>query len=190
MTDNLAEVRKLEKKFIGFEIKYIPRNDNCLANSLFRQAFSRSAGQIGIFIERLSKPFVKSSDDTVEGVVVYETYNQLGGLSEIDAPKGVVEELVALLEYEDSWIDPIRKFLQDRVMPEDDALLEQVFRRSRMYTLVDDVLYRRCAHGILMKCISQKQVRELLEEIHGRVCVAYAFSRTLVGKAAFKQGFY
>ena len=59
----------------------------------------------------------------------------------IDAPQGVTGELVAPLEYEDSWMDPIRMYLQDRVIPDDDALFERISRRARMYSLVDGVLF-------------------------------------------------
>ena len=64
-------------------------------------------------------------------------------------------------------MDPVRMYLQNRVIPEDDAQFEQISRRAKMYSLVGDVLFRRGAHGVLMKCITQKQGRRLLEEIHG-----------------------
>ncbi|XP_062186695.1 uncharacterized protein LOC133890297 [Phragmites australis] len=166
MTDYLTKVRKLQKKFIIIEVKYVSRDDSCLANSLACKASSRSPRQHEILKEKLSKLSMKSSENAAEGVVVYETYNQLEGSPGIDAPKGVTGELVAQLKSEVSWMIAILMYLQDRVVPEDDALDEQIFHRSKMYTLVDDVIYRKDAHGELLKCISQKQGRELLEEIH------------------------
>ena len=45
------------------------------------------------------------------------------------------------------------------------------------------------ANGVLMRCISQGEGRELLAEIHGGECGSHSSSRTLVGKA-FRHGFY
>ena len=41
----------------------------------------------------------------------------------------------------------------------------------------------------LLKCISQKEGRELLKEMHSGLCGAHIGIRSLVGKA-FRQGFY
>ena len=57
------------------------------------------------------------------------------------------------------------------------------------YAVVEGDLYRRGANGILMRCISQEEGRELLAEIHGGECGSHSSSRTLVGKA-FRHGFY
>jgi hypothetical protein len=50
-------------------------------------------------------------------------------------------------------------------------------------------LYRCGANGILMRCITQEEGRELLTEINGGECGSHSSSRTLVGKA-FWHGFY
>jgi hypothetical protein len=55
--------------------------------------------------------------------------------------------------------------------------------------VVEGDLYRRGANGILMRCISQEEGRELLTEIHGGECGCHSSSHTLVSKA-FRHGFY
>jgi len=55
--------------------------------------------------------------------------------------------------------------------------------------VVEGDLYRRGANGILMRCISREEGRELLAEIHEGKCGSHSSSRTLVGKA-FRHGFY
>jgi hypothetical protein len=62
-------------------------------------------------------------------------------------------------------------------------------RLAKRYTMVEGGLYRRGANGILMRCITQEEGRELLTEIHGGECGSHSSSRTLVGKA-FRNGFY
>ena len=54
MTAYLAEVRRLEQRFIDFEVKHIPRKDNFLADELARLASSRQPVPVGVFEERFS----------------------------------------------------------------------------------------------------------------------------------------
>jgi hypothetical protein len=60
---------------------------------------------------------------------------------------------------------------------------------AKRYVVVEGDLYRRSATGILMRCITQEEGRELLMEIHGGECGSHSLSCTLVGKA-FWHGFY
>jgi hypothetical protein len=56
--------------------------------------------------------------------------------------------------------------------------------------LVANKLYRRAASlGVLLKCVSTEQGKEILDEIHSGCCGNHAASRTLVGKA-FRMGYY
>jgi hypothetical protein len=66
----------------------------------------------------------------------------------------------------------------------------QLFRHSKSYVLIQDKLYKRgVGTGILMKCISTEEGKDILQEIHEGFCGNHAASRTLVGKA-FRSGFY
>lgn len=49
MAAHLVEVQKLEHKFIGFRVKYIPTKDNCLDDNLSRLASSRSVSTCRCF---------------------------------------------------------------------------------------------------------------------------------------------
>jgi hypothetical protein len=65
-----------------------------------------------------------------------------------------------------------------------------ILLRSKRYVLIGGNLYKRgSASGILMKCVSTEEGKEILQEIHEGVCGNHAASRTLVGKA-FRSGFY
>jgi hypothetical protein len=89
----------------------------------------------------------------------------------------------------DAWISKIRDYLKDNILPEDHVSAERIVRLAKWYTTVEGDLYRRGANGILMRCITQEEGRELLTEIHGGECESHSSSRTLVGKA-FQHGFY
>jgi hypothetical protein len=66
----------------------------------------------------------------------------------------------------------------------------RILRRSKGYVLVGGNLYKSgSASGILMKCVSTEEGKEILQEIHEGVCGNHAASCTLVGKA-FRSGFY
>ena len=58
MASYLLEVQKLEQKFEGLEVMHIRRSDNSGADELARLAFSGAPEPIGVFIEKLLKPFV------------------------------------------------------------------------------------------------------------------------------------
>jgi hypothetical protein len=89
----------------------------------------------------------------------------------------------------DAWISEIRDYLKENILPEDHVSIERIVRLAKRYTTVEGDLYRRGANGILMRCITQEEGRELLTEIHGGECGSHSSSHTLVGKA-FRYGFY
>src|SRR5438128_10993600 len=58
MAAYLAEVRKLERRFLGLEVKHVLRRDNQLADELARMSSSGTPSPVGVFEERLSQPSV------------------------------------------------------------------------------------------------------------------------------------
>jgi hypothetical protein len=66
----------------------------------------------------------------------------------------------------DAWISEIRDYLKENILPEDHVSAERIVRLAKRYTMVEGGLYRRGANGILMRCITQEEGRELLTEIH------------------------
>jgi Uma2 family endonuclease len=62
MAEYLAELRRMEKFFDGFEVRYVPRLDNHDADHLAWIASSRASTPPDVIIEILSKPSVKSEE--------------------------------------------------------------------------------------------------------------------------------
>jgi hypothetical protein len=89
----------------------------------------------------------------------------------------------------DAWISEIQDYLKENILPEDHVSAERIVRLAKRYAMVEGGLYRRGANGILMRCITQEEGRELLTEIHGGECGSHSSSRMLVGKV-FRHGFY
>jgi hypothetical protein len=89
----------------------------------------------------------------------------------------------------DAWMSPIREYLDNQPPSDDNAEVERITRKSRMYHLIDGVLFRQGANGMMMKCISKEEDIELLEDVHRGVCGSHSFWRSIIGKA-FKHKFY
>ena len=62
MADYLAEVRKMEKHFDGFEVHYVPRLDNKDADHLAWIASSRSPILDDVILEKLAAPSATTSN--------------------------------------------------------------------------------------------------------------------------------
>jgi hypothetical protein len=68
MIEYLVEVRRMEKFFNGFEVRYVPRLDNRDVNHLAWIAFSRAPTLPDVIIEKLSKHSVKPTETDNEAV--------------------------------------------------------------------------------------------------------------------------
>jgi hypothetical protein len=53
------------------------------------------------------------------------------------------------------WMSPIKVYLDDQPISNDNAEIERIARKSRMYHLIDGVLYKQGTNGMMMKCISK-----------------------------------
>ena len=56
-------------------------------------------------------------------------------------------------------------------------------RRAKSFVIIEGELYKRSHTKILQRCISIKQGRLLLKDIHGGVCGHHVAPRTLVRNA-------
>jgi ribonuclease HI len=169
MADYLAEVRRIEKLFNGFEVRYVPRLDNRDADHVAWIASSRAPIPSGVIVEKLTKPSIKS----------VETLREID-LMIIDG---------AEQQPEIDWMSPIKAYLDNQPISDDNAEIECITRKSRMYHLIDEVLYKQGANGMMMKCISKDEVIQLLQDIHSGVCGTHSSWRFIVRKA-FRHGFY
>jgi hypothetical protein len=99
----------------------------------------------------------------------------------------VIDELVQQPAYD--WMSSIKAYLDNQPSSDDNTEVECIARKSRMYHLINEVLYRQGANGMMMKCISREDDIELFEDIHKGVCGSHSSWRSIIGKA-FRHGFY
>jgi hypothetical protein len=51
----------------------------------------------------------------------------------------------------------IRSYLENRPLADDNAEIERIAHKSRMYHLIDGVLYRQGVNDMMMRCISKDE---------------------------------
>jgi hypothetical protein len=169
IAEYLTEVRRIEKFFDGFEVRYVPRLDNQDVDHLAWIASSRAPILLDIIIEKLTKPSIK----------VVETLREMN-LMIIDGAKQ---------QPEIDWMSPIKAYLDNQPISDNNAEIQRIAHKSRMYHLIDRVLYRQGANGMMMKCISKDEGSQLLQDIHSAVCGSHSSWCSIDGKA-FRHGFY
>jgi hypothetical protein len=86
-------------------------------------------------------------------------------------------------------MSPIKMFLDNQPPSNDNAEVERIACKSKMYHLIDRILYHRGANDMMMKCISREEGIQLLQDIHIGVCGSYSSWCSIIGKA-FRHDFY
>ncbi|KAK1618831.1 hypothetical protein QYE76_024348 [Lolium multiflorum] len=125
-------------------------------------------------------PRIDQVIDSTAGFVPEET--MLVDNMEIDTPVFLVRETP-------SWVKPIKEFLINDTLPDDENESRRIQRRSKAYTFINGEVYKRSVTGVLQRCVEPKEGKEMLEEIHQGECGHHASSRALVAKV-FRHGFY
>ena len=95
---------------------------------------------------------------------------------------------ILITESED-WRHLIIDYLNNIHHPENEASIAKIAAKARSYTLIDGILYKKGVVQPLLKCITQSEGRELLQEIHSGICGSHISPRVLSAKA-IRQGFY
>ncbi|KAK1574217.1 hypothetical protein QYE76_016814 [Lolium multiflorum] len=121
------EVDEIAKCFLGYEVKYVRRDDNTAADMLSKLGSGRKPIPPGIFLEHLRIPSVKGANPENPEVAV-----------------SPAKEVMAIIP---AWTQPFLDYLIDQKLPEDEVLARQIIRRARSYTIVDGQLYKRSATG-------------------------------------------
>jgi hypothetical protein len=126
---------------------------------------------VGVFVHELHAPSIPEPTSTTTDL----------------APSQAGQEVMMI---DVDWRQPFIDYIREQKVPTDKNLAEQIIHRAKSYVLVGDKLYRRGAtFGVLMKCVSREEGKDILEEIRKGVCGNHASSRTLVSKA-FRRAFY
>jgi hypothetical protein len=84
----------------------------------------------------------------------------------------------------------LHRLHQRNKLPTNREEATRIIRRSKNYVLIGDNLYRRAtSSGVLLKCITREEGKEILKEIHSGCYGNHTALRTLVGET-FHNSFY
>ena len=177
-------VLKMSARFEGLKFHHVARDNNQAADMLARIGAKRDAVPPNIFLERLFKPSVlweeESGNNNPEPTTPPNTEHSdtIGGLANERTP--LAHEIKAVIA---PWTEPFLAYLIRQELPEDQNEARCIVRRSKAYKVHEGELYKKSTTGILQRCISQEEGRNLLAEIHARLSGHHAAARALVGKA-------
>ena len=85
--------------------------------------------------------------------------------------------------------EPFLAYLNRKELPEDQNEARRIVRHSKAYKVHNGELYNKGTTGVLQRCISEEEGRQLLAEIHASLGGHHTAARALVSKA-FCTGFY
>jgi hypothetical protein len=112
----------MEKFFDGFKLWYVSHLDNHDTDHLAWIASFKAPTPPDVIVVKLSKPSVKPAELINEADLII-----------ID---GSDQEPMF------DWTNLIRMFLSNQLLSDDDAKVEHITRKAKMYHLIDGVLYQ------------------------------------------------
>ena len=83
-----------------------------------------------------------------------------------------------------SWMDPIVKFLEDDILPEERSEAEKIRRNAPRFWLSEDHKLYKCSYsGPYLLCIHPETSEPLLQELHEGICGSHTGGRSLSHRA-------
>ena len=150
---------------------------------LARIGAKRDAIPPNIFLERLFNPSVlweeESGNNNPETTAPSNTehFDTIGGSANEITPSA--HEIMAVIA---PWTEPFLAYLIRQELPEDQNEARCIVRRSKAYKVHEGELYKKSTTGVLQRCISEEEGRNLLAEIHAGLGGHHAAARALVSK--------
>jgi hypothetical protein len=175
------EVRRLEDKFRGLELNHIARRYNEATDEFAKIASSRTTVPPDIFMKDLHQPSVNVRAD--------------GGVDEpsLDPPPKAeapstgaeamqVEGSTPSANPEPDWRTPYLDHLTRGDLPSDKIEARRIAHQAKSFVIFGDSweLYHRNPTGVLQRCITNEEGRNLLDDLHSGACGHHAVPQTLI----------
>ena len=97
--------------------------------------------------------------------------------------------VVAPVEFDPSWIDPIWDYIIDGSLPDDPKEAAKIRARSARFINHEGSFYKRGFFTPILKCIAGKNTKYVLREVHEGICVNHIRAQAYAGKI-LRQGYY
>ena len=174
----------MSARFEGLEFHHIARENNQATDVLARISAKRDAIPPNIFLERLFKPSVQwegesgnNNPDLAALPDIEHSEATEDSANEVTPSAHVIMAVIA------PWTEPFLAYLTRQELPEDQNEACCIVRRSKAYKVHEGELYKKSTTGVLQRCISEGEGRNLLAEIHAGLGGHHAAARALVSKA-------
>ncbi|KAJ4715162.1 Retrovirus-related Pol polyprotein from transposon opus [Melia azedarach] len=155
------ECERFGGTFKQVKLQQIPREKNFQADMLSRLA--------------------SLSETSLPGTVLVEVLPR----SSIEEPA----EIVHCVSSPSCWMSPIKEYLEEGRLPEDQEAARKLKYRAARYCLIEGVLYRRSFTMPYLRCLHPDEADYVLREIHEGACGNHSGGRSLAYKA-LRQGYY
>ncbi|XP_057444007.1 uncharacterized protein LOC130736179 [Lotus japonicus] len=107
--------------------------------------------------------------------------NNRSVIQETLANPSIEGELVASVDRQNTWMDPIADILAGEPSGVMRYTKEQI-REAGHYTLLDGTLFRRGFSSLLLRCLPPGKYESVMAEVHGGVCASHIGGRSLASK--------
>jgi hypothetical protein len=169
------EVCCLEDKFHGLELNHVARRYNEATDELAKIVSSRTTVPPDVFSRDLHEPSIDLR--VIEGV----DSPSLDPPTEAEAPSTradvmQMEGLTPLADLEHNWRTPYLDRLIQRELPLDKTEARWITHRAKTFVIYGDdkELYRCSPTGILQRCITIQEGKNLLKDLHAGACSHHA----------------
>ncbi|XP_022856134.1 uncharacterized protein LOC111377293 [Olea europaea var. sylvestris] len=156
----LMEVKNLQKGFTKFKITKVPRKDNERPNALAKLA-SANLRRLPhtASVQILRQPSIQHVIDVMN------------------------------VENEESWIDPLFKYLTKNKLPEDALTARRLKVWAASFAIIDGLFYKRGFTMPYLKRLRSTEAQVVLVEVHAGICSNHQGATTLAFKT-LRQGYY
>ncbi|KAM2045314.1 hypothetical protein ACFX1T_009523 [Malus domestica] len=144
---------QLLQRFEAVTLEHVPRKENQMADALANLASSMTLGED----EATNVPVCQ------RWVIPLVTETVLSDTNVISILPVNVEE----------WRQPLINYLEHGMLPDDQKHRSKVRRRANRFLYYKGTLYRRSFEGVLLRCLSEEEANQAMEEAHSGICGAH-----------------
>jgi len=158
----LEAVGRMEKNFIGFSFRHIPRSETSEADELAKEEAQKAPLPVDMFYQALTIKAIKEEEDHPLSIHAIAS---------------------------DDRRAPIFAYLTGTFESGSNHEIKRMNSRTKHYSIVAGDLYKDRIVAPMLKCISREHGIQLLAKMHSGMCEAHRGPHKIAHRA-MRQGFY
>ena len=88
----------------------------------------------------------------------------------IGAPLPHDQMVLSIERSHPSWAVDLIKYMVEHKLPDDNHEAQKIARQAKLYTWIDNELYRQLSNGVKLRHIPREDKQDILSKIHQGVC--------------------